>query len=201
MKKNYKTVLKNWFFFLVLFFLLSCTVKSSKNIKYFPVESQIYKGKIWWKLEIFDKEEDKVWGGYASFETGTDHFYLLVRGFLGENIAFLKWESEIPQEISLYNFKKRKVYIWILKNFSELKDLPLYFLGFKDEKKVKVNSFVLSYVFFEEEQKGIIFSEQFKLEWQIKEVGLKESEKTLKEEIEKVSPWDVEISSYFLQVN
>lgn len=203
MKKSYKIVLNFGILFLILVFFSSCAIKPSEKLSKYPlIEGQTYKGKIWWKLEVYNqKEKSKVWGGYASFEADNKYLYLLIRGFLGGNLAFLMWELKEPQEVSIYDFKKEKVYIWVLGNFSEIKEFPMYFLGFKKEKKLQLNSLILNYVFFEKEQKGTLLSEQFKLEWQIKEIILKENGESLKEEVEKFSRWDIEVSPFFLQSN
>ncbi|MCS7279947.1 MAG: hypothetical protein NZ530_07855 [Thermodesulfobacteriaceae bacterium] len=196
MRKNYKTVVNFLTYLLISAFLWSCAVKPSEKIILYPItEGQSYRGKIWWKLELYNNREDKrSWGGYANFEVGAEYLYLLIKNFLGGNLVFLKWEIERPQEINFYDFKKKKVYIFLGESFSEIHEIPLYFLGLKKEISLSLNSILLNYIFLREDKKGFIISDKFQIEWQIKEIELlKEDKKTLKEEVEKLTYWEVEI--------
>lgn len=192
MRKNYKIVVDFLTCLLIFAFLWSCAVKPSEKISI--KEGQNYKGKIWWKLELYNNREDKKsWGGYADFEVGPEYLYLLIKDFLGGNLAFLRWEIERPQEISFYDFKKKKIYVFLGQSSSEIHEIPLYFLGFKKEISLSLNSILIKYTFLKEKRKGFFVSDKFQIEWQIKEIELKEDKKTLREEIEKLPYWEVEI--------
>lgn len=198
MKKNYKIVLHLSIFFLAFTLFISCGIKTSEKTLILSLkEGEVYEGKTWWRLEIYNrKEENRVWGGYADFEVTTQYLYLLVRNFWGGNLAFFKWELRYPQEVCLYDFKGKRIYIFLFEELPNNQEIPFYFLGFKKKKDFKIESLILSYSFILPEKKGVLTSERFQIEWQIKTIKIKEKLGSLKEEVERLSSWEKIIIPY-----
>lgn len=171
-KSNTVKILNKILFLFILCFFAGCSHKVSSVVKA-PYQG-IYQGTIWWEIYIFNNNQTKIFSGYADFQAGEDFLYLKIKSPFG-TLGYGKWLISSFNLIEIYDLYHKKHFLIEIAGRPELRELPFYFLGLKEEKTKLELAETFFYYFFDKERKeGVIDSNLLKFRWKIKTLTFSE---------------------------